>query len=179
MNLLREGSPDSFRLRVQALGLLERKLSACGKPSPAGPGPTTDSGSDGTAINAASVNLYLSEESDRLLQDFLAIARPRCAATPGAPDDLGPWEDLTQDVYSVGLLPRARGSDLFEQVLDAVACVHHRRALAPQTGRELGYRHAHLRYLLLLKDSAQSKALRDRIDGYATEIAATLQLSEW
>lgn len=181
MTLLREGAPESFRLRARALGLLETKLQGCStkealdQPGKNEQGQSQDESSD----LAASLRAYWSQESEQLLQEFLAIARPRCAATPAAPDDLGPWEDLTQDVYSVGLLFRARNSELYEQVLDAVACVHHRRGLAPQTGREFGYRHAHLRYLLQLTRNAQTTEQRNRMASYAQEIANRLQLAEW
>lgn len=181
MTLLREGSPDSFRLRTRALGLLETKLRECGtKDALAQPGQSAESRSqDESSDLAASLRAYWSQESEQLLMEFLAIARPRCVATPSAPDDLGPWEDLTQDVYSVGLLFRARNSELYEQVLEAVACIHHRRGLAPQTGRELGYRHAHLRYLLQLMRNTQTADLRNRMERYVREIANHLQLSEW
>lgn len=179
--LLREGSHDAFRLRARALSLLEDKLQDCDKaarPGAASGSPSAEEGGP-QSLDAASIRHSMDEASERLVHDFLAMARPRCIATPGAPDDLGPWEDLTQDVYSVGLLARASTTAMFQDVLEAVACIHHRRALAPQTGRELGYRHAHLRLLMLLKDSARSTELRARIDRYVGEIATSLHLAEW
>lgn len=87
------------------------------------------------ARQALAVRQYVAFESDQLLRDFIAQARLQCTSQSGIPDDLGPWENLTQDIYSVGLLARARDSELYPEVVALVACVHHRRALAPQRAR--------------------------------------------
>jgi hypothetical protein len=165
--LLHDDLPDGFRLRAQALTLLEVKLAR-----------DIDEDDPDPSAALAGPSELLQRESKRLIEDFVERATRKCAASP-AGDEVEVWESLTQDVYSVGLLDRAAGHRaLYPQVIRTVACVHHRRAMVQQVGRELAIRHAHFRFLGYLRMQAADSATRAQINDYRRHIADAIGLGD-
>lgn len=156
LTLLRGSFGGSFRLRAHALNRLEQKHA-----------------------HHSIIGPMLMQESARLLADFMEMANQRCTA-PASAADADDFEDLSQDVYSVGLLNRANIlTGQHEDLVRAVACIHARRGLAPQVGRELAYQHAHFRFLTYLQRHARSPELRQEIASNRDRMAAAIGLLDY
>lgn len=154
--LLRGSFGGAFRLRAHALNRLERQHAQ-------------------DPVIAAN----LKRQSDLLLADFMDMVKERCAA-PASQSDVNDFEDLSQDVYSVGLLTRAHVQDgQHDELVRAVACIHERRGLAPQVGRELAYQHAHFRFLTYLQQHARSPVLKQEIQSSRDRMAAAIGLLDY
>jgi len=151
--VLRGRYPNAFRLRAAALSLVES-----------------------TYWSVRGAVPIFREESRALVNELTERVGARCNSA-AASDDLEFWESRSQDVYSVGLLQRAKSynvkSDAF---MAAVGCIHYRRALAPQVGRELAYQHAHFRFLGYLRATVWSPELRARFAQYQRAIAQRMNL---
>ena len=164
-DLLRRDFPASFRLRAQALNLLEAMTQVRERAG----GERTDV-EPPRWLRAAVARLRV--ESRSLLKDFQRRTGEPCSGRA----KLGTfaWEGLSQDVYSVGLLSRARGEEgvLDPELTAAVACIHRNRGLADQVGRELAHRHAHYRFLGYLRKKAGTGTAKDELVRFRKELAA-------
>ena len=130
------------------------------------------------AVSAEFATLLAAERAS-LLEDFLVKVR---AATQGDDFDLLTWEDLSQDVYSTGLLPlfEEANGQLPERLLAALAEIHYRRGLAKQVGLELAYGHANFRYLGFWAGREEiGSQLRELFRRKQTAVAERFGLREW
>jgi hypothetical protein len=164
---LHQDYPDNFRLRAFAVGRLSARLSR-----------VLNSGAVETNnLNGLRPLLRdLIQEHAKLGREFIALAEPACR-TRSLSTDVVFWEDLSRDVYSVGLLD----NDATPALIRAVACMHRARGLAHQVGLELFFRHAHYRFLGYLGGLRQVSAdsdLASTIDGYRRSLAQAIGLPE-
>lgn len=133
----------------------------------------------------------VAEERDKIVRDFIAAVEA-LKKQQGKPNgDFLPWEDLSQSVYSTGLLPflqdRLSDDDYGRYAYDpkfarALAEVHYRRGMAFQRGEELAYQHAHFRYLgyLLNKiDEEKDETLPKTIHDYQAQLAKHIGITGW
>jgi hypothetical protein len=161
--------PGGFRLRafaVAELKTLARSLRA-----------DSDDADEDVVHALDAEDLILRDQEDALKSDFLGRAEAACASSSG---DLVTWENLSRDVYSVGLLRRFmdyRGW-LPPRVAAAVACIHFRRGMAVQQGRQLAYRHAHYRFLKYLAKHTGDAGTRDLILRYQRALAGAMNLHD-
>lgn len=155
--------PRSFRLRTLAVAALEDKIEE-------------DLSGDRDDPDDALAAL-LAEQRAALEGDFLHRAGAACAA---GSNDLVTWEDLSQDVYSVGLLRLVTRDDglLPPSIAAAVACIHFHRGMAAQQGRQLAYRHAHYRFLKYLARHTDDAPTRRQIVRYQQSLAAAMNLHD-
>jgi hypothetical protein len=153
--------PHSFRLRAKALFALEAKAKRVELPA-----------DEGDALEEV-----VAGEKDALVNDFVRRAESACASRS---NDLVTWESLSQDVYSVGLLNHLRRDDgrLPPRIAAAVACIHFRRGMAPQQGRELAYRHAHYRFLKYLAQQTDDRRTLSQILQYRRKLAGIMNLHD-
>jgi len=117
------------------------------------------------------------DQRDAIVGDFASRARAACDSSS---NDLATWESLSQDVYSVGLLRYFKQDDggLPAESVAAVACIHFRRGMAPQQGRELAFRHAHYRFLKYLGWQTDDSRTRSLILQYRRKLAETMNLHD-
>ncbi|MCK6692205.1 MAG: hypothetical protein L6Q97_08900 [Thermoanaerobaculia bacterium] len=133
----------------------------------------------------------VAEERDKIVRDFIAAVEALKIQQGKANGDFLPWEDLSQTVYSTGLLPflqdRLGDDDYRRYTYDskfarALAEVHYRRGMAFQRGEELAYQHAHFRYLgyLLNKiDDDEDETLPKTILDYQAQLAKHIGITGW
>lgn len=160
--------PALFRLRTQAYNILSN--------------PWRYSQND-------SLKSFLSYQRTVLLHDFMHIVDVCHDNVDPINPKLEVWEDLTQNVYSVGLLSIAEeeyGNRALDPALSArIALVHRYRGTAFQKGMEIAYRHAHFRYLKYLADrtrrddSKYCQFVLSEINTYRGEIADLLGMTNW
>lgn len=152
-------SPQGFRLRAVALKMMPRIAP------------------DSVLLDPDLQELF-SEQTRVLENDFSQRAEVACASGT----DLVTWESLAQDVYSVGLLSQL-SSEAYTppppRIIDAVACIHFHRGMAPQRGREFAYRHAHYRFLGYLLRSTSDHQTQRRIREYRTALAKVMHIHEY
>lgn len=155
--------PGAFRLRAVALVALEDRAGG----SLLGDRADLD---DGLAA-------LLSEQRAALETGFLQRAEAACRT---GSNDLATWEDLSQDVYSVGLLGLVARDDglLPPRVAAAIACIHFHRGMATQQGRQLAYRHAHYRFLKYLASHTDDVRTRRQMARYRQTLAAAMNLHD-
>ncbi len=125
----------------------------------------------------------IAEEREWALRDFSQQAEAFCRATEydGTDLDLTLWERLTRDVYLTQLMDLASSEgELDPEIARLVACIHHRRALAPHVGRDVFYRHAHFRFLgYLAERRPDDHELAELVHGYQADIAERLGMGAW
>ena len=153
-----EHVPQSFRLRATALSLIEAAAASLRQ---------DENPMDGDVEEQeVALENELGAQETALADDFLHRAEAACRSRS---PDLITWENLSQDVYSVGLLERFLGDTgrLSPRLADAVACIHIHRGLVSQQGRQLAYRHGHYRFLKYLaeltKQENEAQAVREQI----------------
>jgi hypothetical protein len=189
-----KGLPDGFRLRVQGLHLLRRheeairgslvqleRYSDVALESPwASLKQWTRQGMTRTQEALAS----LDKERNVILADFRREVADHLARVVEDDPDLFVWEQLSQNIYSVGLMGLAeeeygRG-DIPADLIRLVAEVHYHRARAAQPGMELANRHAHYRFLQYLLDRCPKDEdnLRNTIRTYRVKLAEAMQIKE-
>lgn len=119
----------------------------------------------------------LDKQTAAIKADFLAHAEAACVQKS---PDVSTWEDLSQDVYSEGLLQRFLGRDgqLEPRAAAAVACIHLNRGMAPQLGRQFAFRHGHYRFLKYLAAYTRDAKTRALILGYRRTLAAAMNLHD-
>lgn len=154
--------PGAFRLRAVAVVALEASADSL-----LGDRADLD---DGLAA-------VLVEQRAALATGFLQRAEAACRA---GSNDLALWEDLSQDVYSVGLLGLVArdGGRLPPRVAAAIACIHFHRGMAAQQGRQLAYRHAHYRFLKYLASHTDDVRTRRQVARYRQTLAAAMNLHD-
>lgn len=127
----------------------------------------------------------LSAEREKIMSDYISSVNN--LKKKQSNDDFLEWEDLSQTVYSTGLL-RFLKTNLTDydynsyydtDFAEALAYVHYRRGMAFQRGEELAYQHAHFRYLGYLSKEVSDAALRRTIYKYQKELAAKMGIKGW
>jgi len=161
--------PGAFRLRATALSLIEARASKLRS--------QRDLVEDDIESQDTALTAELRNQETALTGDFVHRAESACAANS---PDLATWEDLAQDVYSVGLLERflRDRARLSPRLAAAVACIHVHRGLAPQQGRQLAYRHGHYRFLKYLAEVTDDAQTRKQILQYRRALASTMNLQD-
>lgn len=169
----------NFRLRVMGYKLFEKQVDRLYYKDDE----KEENGTNGVAGQKTETNYkkLLAIEKQNILNDFIAEV-DKLKKTTKDNTNLVVWEDLSQSVYSVGLL------DLFDseyEEIDAqfskrLAYVHYRRGIIDQKGLTLAYRHAHFRFLKYLYDlSEYDEELENDISKYKTELAQKMGLKGW
>ncbi|TMQ02383.1 MAG: hypothetical protein E6J91_52275 [Deltaproteobacteria bacterium] len=164
-----EHVPQSFRLRATALSLIEAAAASLRQ---------DENPMDGDVEEQeVALENELGAQETALADDFLHRAEAACRSRS---PDLITWENLSQDVYSVGLLERFLGDTgrLSPRLADAVACIHIHRGLVSQQGRQLAYRHGHYRFLKYLAELTDDAATRKQILQYRRTLATAMNLHD-
>lgn len=128
----------------------------------------------------------VNEEQEKIVADFVAAVDALKKQQAESNDDFVGWEELSQTVYSTGLLSfleNRLGEEAFAAGFgSALAYVHYRRGLAFQRGEELAYQHAHFRYLGYLRDKLDEDGdakLRQTILDYQKRLAERMGIQGW
>lgn len=170
----------NFRLRVMGYKLFLKQIDRLNYDDEE---KKEENGTTGVAGQKTETNYkkILAIEKQNILNDFIAeVDKLKKASKDNT--NLIVWEDLSQSVYSVGLL------DLLNSEYDAIdaefskrlAYVHYRRGIIDQKGLTLAYRHAHFRFLKYLYDlSEYDEELENDISKYRTELAQKMGLKGW
>lgn len=148
-----------------------------------------DEGTSGSIPRAKEVSVEvrlrqrIAEHKTLLLSEFQQRVGELCRATEdtGVEPDLTLWENLTRDVYMTQMMDLASSEgELDAEIARLVACVHHRRALAPHVGRDVFYRHAHFRFLgYLAERRPDDHELHEIVHRYRADIAERLGMGAW
>jgi len=126
------------------------------------------------------------QELKLFLNDFIELVNKECekdASAESSEIDINKWENLSQYIYSTGLLEMVDdhyGYRLASDFSAAVACIHFNRGRVFQKGRKIAYRHAHFRFLkYLLENSWEEELLTELIQGYRIQLARIMGITEW
>lgn len=124
-------------------------------------------------------------ERKKISQDFVASIEALKTTHKESNDDFLMWEDLSQTVYSTGLLSFLQSNNGYRRnsydpnFARALAYVHYRRGLAFQRGQEFAYQHAHFRYLRYLSENTSDTKVRQIIHVYRSKLAKHMGIMGW
>lgn len=126
-----------------------------------------------------------SQERKSILNDWITLVDDLSLENDKMKRDFLYWEELSQNVYSVGLLDLVTEEYGYLYPLrfaTKLATVHYMRGKAFQKGEELAYRHAHFRYLKYLAENSEWEyEFSEKIQQYRGELAQQLGMNnvEW
>jgi hypothetical protein len=133
----------------------------------------------------------IADEREKITENFVDAVADLKKRQGESNDDFVGWEDLSQSVYSTGLLSflkkRLRDDDYGRNTYDpdfarALAYVHFRRGFAFQRGEEIAYQHAHFRYLGYLSNRLSTERdakLIKTIFEYRSQLAKHMGITGW